>query len=176
MEYEKILRSGQLIVARTDTIYGILALANDHRAVKAVYELKGRDYTKPCIILVGDSNEIPTLTPEQKRIYLLANAERPTSVIVSATIEPEWITRGTATVAYRLCTQEELRTLLQESGPVIAPSANPQGLPPARTAKEAKDYFADRVAAYIDGGEVPSSTPPSRIMQFIGKQLVHVAR
>lgn len=176
MEYEKILRSSQLIVARTDTLYGILALANDRQAVEAVYQLKGRDYTKPCIILVADINEIPTLTLEQKRIYMLANTERPTSVVVPATTEREWITRGTPTVAYRLCLHEDLRSLLQRSGPVVAPSANPQGLPPAQTVEQAKAYFANRVVAYIDGGEVPVSTLPSHIVRFEGSQLIHIAR
>jgi len=40
------------------------------------------------------------------------------------------------------------------TGPLIAPSANPEGLPPARNLEEAKGYFGDSVDMYMDGGEI----------------------
>src|SRR5262249_2684247 len=36
--------------------------------------------------------------------------------------------------------------------PVTAPSANPPGAVPPRTLAGARDYFGDRVAAYVEGG------------------------
>lgn len=175
MDYVDKLRKGELIVARTDTIYGLLASARNQAAVEKVYTLKGRDFTKPCIVLVAHVADILTLTRQQQKLYEQANALRPTSVIVPATIEPAWITRYTESVAYRVCREPRLRQILQQTGPVIAPSANPQGLPPARTIDEATQYFGHKMI-YIDGGEVPLHTPPSRLMQFKDNKLVHVAR
>lgn len=60
---------------------------------------------------------------------------------------------------------EFLKKVVQAVGPVIAPSANPEGLEPARTIEEAKAYFGDEVDIYIDGGEVPAEVQASRIIQ-----------
>ena len=60
---------------------------------------------------------------------------------------------------------EFLKKVVQAVGPVIAPSANPEGLEPARNIKEAKAYFGDTVDAYIDGGEVPEGVHASRIIK-----------
>lgn len=175
MNSTQTLLNDECIVARTDTIYGLLARAASQSAVENVYTVKGRDFTKPCIVLVADVSEVPHLSAQQQSIYHAANLERPTSLIVPASTEPSWITRGTPTVAYRVCTEPSLRQVIQQTGPLIAPSANPQGKPPAQTIAQAKKYFLDNVALYVDGGQV-SDTAASRLMQFEGNQLRHVAR
>ncbi|MEK7089665.1 MAG: Sua5/YciO/YrdC/YwlC family protein [Patescibacteria group bacterium] len=45
-----------------------------------------------------------------------------------------------------------LRSLLKQTGPLVAPSANPEGEMPARTIREAKKYFGNRVDFYVDSG------------------------
>lgn len=61
---------------------------------------------------------------------------------------------------------EGLRELLRQTGPLIAPSANPEGAPPARTISEAEAYFGDGVDIYVDGGEVPLDINPSRLLRL----------
>src|SRR5262249_7088265 len=39
--------------------------------------------------------------------------------------------------------------------PLTAPSANPPDAEPPRTLGDARDYFGDAVAAYVDGGPLP---------------------
>ena len=34
------------------------------------------------------------------------------------------------------------------------------------TTEEARKYFADSIDLYIDGGEVPADTPPSRLVRI----------
>jgi L-threonylcarbamoyladenylate synthase len=58
----------------------------------------------------------------------------------------------------------KLRSLLKKTGPLAAPSANPEGLPPAKTIKEAKKYFRDRVDFYLDAGRLDSR--PSAILSL----------
>ena len=53
------LLAGSLIVAKTDTIYGILARAVDPDAVSKLYLAKNRNPQKSCIILVSDIDHIP---------------------------------------------------------------------------------------------------------------------
>jgi L-threonylcarbamoyladenylate synthase len=66
---------------------------------------------------------------------------------------PEYLHRGTHTLAFRLPDDAELISFLKESGPCIAPSANPDGSPHAETIKNAREYFGDHVDFYKDGNE-----------------------
>ena len=78
------LTSANLVVLRTDTIYGIVASATNCRAMEHLYRAKHRPTNESCIILVANISDIPGLTPTQRQHYLQLNAERPTSIIVSA--------------------------------------------------------------------------------------------
>lgn len=159
----EVLANGGIAVVRTDTIYGLIARASKKRAVEKVYEVKHRDPSKQCILLIPGSG---TVREHSQTIAKYSSLDQPpTSVIVPAKDEHEWLLRGGDTLAYRVVRDEFLKKVVQAVGPVIAPSANPEGLPPARTVEEAKAYFGDEVDIYIDGGEVPENTPPSRIIQ-----------
>ena len=50
------LLEGEIIVAKTDTIYGILTRAEDEKAVKGLYNIRHRSPEKSCIILVANLN------------------------------------------------------------------------------------------------------------------------
>lgn len=159
----EVLANGGIAVVRTDTIYGIIARVSKKRAVEKVYEVKHRDLSKQCIVLISGSGSV------REHSALIAKYsspdQPPTSVIVPKTNEHEWVLRGGDTVAYRVVHDEFLKKVVQAVGPVIAPSANPEGLPPARNITEARAYFGDEVDVYIDGGEVPESVQASRIVR-----------
>lgn len=78
----------------------------------------------------------------------------------------EYLHRGTKTLAFRFPKKKSLVNLLEKTGPLVAPSANPQGLPPASTAKEAKAYFGETVDFYISGGKPRKK--PSKIVRISG--------
>ena len=44
---------GKVICFPTDTVYGVGALIDDIDAIKKIYNLKNRDYSKPLAILTG---------------------------------------------------------------------------------------------------------------------------
>ncbi len=69
---------------------------------------------------------------------------------------------------------KKLFSLLQKTGPLVAPSANPQGLTPASNIKEAKKYFGDRVDFYIAGGTLISK--PSTIIKINKNGEIEVLR
>ena len=54
----KSIKSGNLIIFPTDTIYGIAADANDDLAVKKIYDLKERNSNKPIAIFLKNISEI----------------------------------------------------------------------------------------------------------------------
>lgn len=163
-----------IAVVRTDTIYGIIALASKQRAVEKVYAAKRRDPSKQCIILIPGSGSVREHSATIAKYS--APDQPPTSIIVPATNEHEWLLRGGNTIAYRVVRDEFLKKVVQAVGPVIAPSANPEGLPPARTIEEAKAYFGDMVDVYIDGGEVPEEVQASRIIEVRADNSIAVVR
>jgi L-threonylcarbamoyladenylate synthase len=157
------LKAGGAVVIRTDTLYGIIALASHQAAVEKVYEIKHRNPAKQCIVLINDASDVPAY---EQFIRDYSSTEQPTSVIVPASTEPEWLLRGGDSIAYRVVNNEVLRAVIARVGPVIAPSANPEGEPPAATIDEAKAYFGEAVALYVDGGAVPADVSASRIVQI----------
>jgi L-threonylcarbamoyladenylate synthase len=88
------------------------------------------------------------------------------SIILPSENAPDWLMRGNASVAYRIPDDPALRRLIAQTGPLIAPSANPEGMPPALTIKEARAYFGETVDFYVNGGEVADDTP-SRLYRLL---------
>ena len=54
----KVLETGEVIATPTDTIYGIAALANTTKAIHKLYNIKGRDQSKPISICVANIEDI----------------------------------------------------------------------------------------------------------------------
>ena len=162
-EIEKILLSGGIGVLRTDTLYGLVAVAEDRAAVERVYALKSRDETKSPIVLIASIDQVfDTIdTPASLDSYWPGKV----SIVLPSVTAPSWIQRGNHSVAYRLPDDMALQNLLETTGPLIAPSANPEGSTPASTITEAIAYFGDAVDFYVDGGTV-TDTAPSRLIRI----------
>ncbi|MDE2399545.1 MAG: L-threonylcarbamoyladenylate synthase [Patescibacteria group bacterium] len=162
----KVLQDNGVVVMPTDTLYGIVGKALSSDAVERIYVIRKRAPQKPCIILIGEINELEkfsiTLSSEQKEklkeYWSFDNLEdrpAPISIVLDCPNDRfTYLHRGTNTLAFRLPYQKELQNLLLKTGPLIAPSANLEGLPPARNIFEAKEYFGNLINLYIDGGEL----------------------
>ena len=55
-----ILKIGEILGFETDTVWGLGCLPNDSAAVDKIYEIKGRDRSKPLILM---SNDLETTLP-----------------------------------------------------------------------------------------------------------------
>lgn len=159
------LQRGGVVLARTDTIYGLLARAEDQTAVERIYTLKGRDPEKSPITLISNLEQL--YDPASQAIQEVIAGYWPgrVSIIVPSRHAPEWVRRHNDSVAYRLPDYPALQQLIDQVGALIAPSANPEGLPPARTIAEAINYFGDDVDLYVDGGEVPTDVQASKLLR-----------
>ena len=160
------LKNGQLIIAKTDTIYGILAAANSKKAVEKLYEVKQRPLNKPVIILVADIDDVPNLTPSIKREYQEISKNRPTTIVTK--VNPDLLPhlpRNGGTLAFRVVPESPLAELIRTAGLLVAPSANPSGEKPANNITEAINYFHELVPIYVDSGEV-ADTQPSQIVRI----------
>ncbi len=152
-----VLKQGGVVVMPTDTLYGIVGSALNIKTVERIYSARKRNPEKPCIILIGDMKGVAEfgigLTLEQTKE--IEKFTLPTSFILDCGEEKfAYLHRGTKTLAFRIPADKDLRNLLKETGPLVAPSANIEGLPPAKNIEEAKQYFGDKVELYVDGGEI----------------------
>lgn len=65
-----ILKNHGVLAVPTDTIYGLAALVSSEQGVRRIYQIKGRAFTKPLAISVGNVDDLftwskPTLTKER---------------------------------------------------------------------------------------------------------------
>ncbi len=153
----EVLKNGGVAVMPTDTLYGIVGQAENKSVVERIYKIRKRAPEKPCIILIEKLSALKkfsiALTKAEEKTIKEYN--EPTSFIFDCPSEKfAYLHRGTKTLAVRLPASLELRELLMRTGPLIAPSANPEGYPPAANIEEAKNYFGDTVDLYIDGGVI----------------------
>ncbi len=148
------LIAGKIGILRTDTLYGLVCQTGNESAVERIYRLKNRDNNKSPIILIADQQQLFDTPSHVATEFLETVWPGRVSVVLPSANAPYWVQRGNESVAYRLPDDIALQTLLAQTGPLIAPSANPQGLLPARTIEQAIAYFGDEVDFYVDGGEV----------------------
>lgn len=144
----------------TDTIYGLVGSALSQRAVKRIYKVRKRNPKKPFIILISsikDLSHFGIRLDVKTRKFLENLWPGPVSVILACTDKQFFcLHRGANSLAFRLPKPQWLRKFLKKTGPLAAPSANPEGFTPAKTVKEAKRYFGSSVDFYVDVGKLES--------------------
>ncbi len=170
----KKIDQGGIGVIPTDTLFGVVGRAHDAAAVERIYALKGRDENKPFIILIDSIarlSEFGIALTETQRAYLASVWPGPVSVILPCPDERfAYLHRGTGALAFRLPKKRWLRSLINMTGPLVAPSANPQGMTPAATAREARRYFGAAVDAYAWG--LPRRGRASKIVSLVSGEPV----
>lgn len=164
----ELLRNAGVAVIPTDTIYGIVARAEDKQAVEDVYNIRGRHPGKPCIILISEIADVKAFGIDPNPYITTLNTHWPGPVsIILPCKHPElaYLHRGTNSLAFRLPDVKWLRDLLHNTGPLVAPSANTEGNPPAVTIAEAKHQFGDRVGYYLGHGKIHGK--PSTVISLL---------
>jgi len=155
-------------ILATDTMYGIVGSAFDKEAVERIYRLRKRNLKKPMIILIGAVNDLKKFgivtTPAIKKILKKVWPGRVSVVLPCPPKKFAYLHRGTKTLAFRLPKPHWLRGLLMKTGPLVAPSANIQGKPPAQTMRAARKYFGSTLDFYVDAGRLDSK--PSTLISI----------
>ncbi|HSW80596.1 MAG TPA: L-threonylcarbamoyladenylate synthase [Candidatus Saccharimonadales bacterium] len=158
------LKNGAVGVIPTDTVYGLVCSAADEGTVKRLYALKHRDH-KPGTVVAASVDQLVDLGI--KRRYLTAVEQFwPGAVSVEIAHHLDYLNGNTGRQAFRIPADENLRKLLEQTGPLLTTSANLPGKPTSNTVKEALDYFGEKVSFYVDGGDL-SGRPPSTIIRII---------
>ena len=161
------LKSGGVGVIATDTIYGIVGQALDETVVERIYKLKQRQLSKPFIILINSLADLESFgikLSDKESNEIMKFWPGPVSVILNCEFSKFiYLHRGGNTLAFRMPAIDWLRDIIQSTGPLVAPSANPEGLAPADTIKQAKNYFGTKIDFYKSG---KTTSRPSKIIQI----------
>ena len=178
-EAAKIIKRGGIVIFPTETVYGIGANALNENAVKRIYEIKKRDFSKPISLLVSDFDMIEKVAKDITDIeYKIMKAFFPgplTIILKKKDIIPDIVTAGSDTVGIRMPEGDTARELVKLAGvPIATPSANISGKKSGTNIKDIMNDFDGKVDLYIDGGESKLGIASTIVKIVDGK--VHILR
>lgn len=129
----RALKSGELAILPTETVYGLFANALDEQAVSRLYAVKGRPTEKALNLNVSSLDDILKFSKNQPP-YLEKMVQKflpgPLTIILEAAKEvPEWIHIGKTTVGFRMPDVEVTQEIIKAIGVLVGPSANLTGSP-----------------------------------------------
>ncbi|MFL5959391.1 MAG: L-threonylcarbamoyladenylate synthase [Gaiellaceae bacterium] len=147
------LRAGQAVILPTDTVYGLCALP-EHEDV--LYELKGRDRSKPVALLAADVDALLGAAPGLDRSLLERYLPGAYTLVFEAV--------GVRVPDLPPSGAEVVRAV----GVVAATSANLSGGPDPRLVEEVPEEIRSACGAIVDAGELPGV--PSTVIDLTGPE------
>lgn len=152
------LRSGDLLILPTETVYGLAADAGNAEAVAKIFEAKGRPRFNPLISHVADAVAAERIAVFDQAARKLAEAFWPGPLTIVASCRDtaavsDLARAGLDSVAVRVPGHARAREVLAAfGGPVVAPSANRSGRPSPTTFADAMEETGAFASAAVDGG------------------------
>lgn len=180
MAVECLSRSNGVIVVPTDTTYGVICRLDRLEGVERIYELKGRDRSKPLIILASDTESVLPFIDGKDLVTKLGEKFWPGALTVVAKASsrvPKEIMSGGLTVGVRVPDHKALRTLLAlvPDGAVASTSANLSGAPTPKVISEVIASLTDRVDYFFPDCDEPPAGTESTIVD-VSSQTPRVLR
>jgi len=165
------VKSGELVVFPTDTVYGVGADAFTAHAVNALQNARSTERRVPPPVLVGSRHTLDGLVYSlPKAARELADAFWPGALTIMVEHSPslQWDLGDTGgVVAVRMPLHPVALEVLREVGPMAVTTANKIGQPPPVTAEEARDQLEYAVRIYLEAGEA-ADPAPSTIVDVTG--------
>jgi L-threonylcarbamoyladenylate synthase len=127
----KVLRSGNVILYPTDTIWGIGCDATNREAIRRIYQIKKREDSKSMIILVADERDVLqyVAAPDLSVFDFIEEQTRPTTIIFGHAVGlPDSLIAEDGSIAIRIARDEFCRHLMKRlRKPIVSTSANISG-------------------------------------------------
>jgi L-threonylcarbamoyladenylate synthase len=147
------LRAGRAVVLPTDTVYGLCTLP-EHQGV--LYELKGRDRSKPVALLAADVDALLAAVPGLDRSVLGQYLPGPYTLVFGE-------------VGVRVPNlPQEANAVVRAVGAVAATSANLSGGPNPRRVEDIPEEIRAACGAIVDAGELPGLA--STVIDLTGEE------
>lgn len=142
-DLNKKLQSGGVIAFVTDTVWGLGCLPDSKKGVDRIYEIKGRDRSKPLILMSNDTKYllpyVKTISPAVENLMEKFFPGALTIVTEKSEKTPDYITSGMNTIGIRIPDNYFFKLLCSKiQGHVLATtSANLSNHPSSKTYEEA---------------------------------------
>jgi L-threonylcarbamoyladenylate synthase len=161
-EAVRVLENGGVIGYPTDTTYGIGCAISDSEAVNKVFELKGRDFTKPLSVAFSSIEMAKNYVelPERYEKILQKYLPGPYTFLIKKNDQiNDKITAGLPKVGVRIPDHALMLNIIEELGePIITTSANLSGEPDVIKSDDLKVKVD-----FIVRGECPIGVPSTLI-------------
>src|SRR5699024_3445348 len=158
-EIKSIFENGGLIAIPTETVYGLGADARNDKAIKQIYEAKGRPSDNPLIVHIYDLKQLQPFTNDiTDEIKLLMNHFWPGPISYILPLKKgylcESVSGGLTSIAVRMPSHPIGRQILQfVDMPIAAPSANISGRPSPTTFEHVYSDLNGRINGIINGDQ-----------------------
>jgi len=154
----ELLRTGEVIVLPTETVYGLAANALDAKAVLKIFDVKGRPANNPIIVHVAGVEMAKRCVANwPASADKLAKAFWPgplTLVLPRAGEIPGIVTAGGATVGVRWPSHPFIQAVIRECGfPLAVPSANLSGCVSPTNVEHVRKQLGGKISLIVDGGQ-----------------------
>ncbi|ELY55641.1 L-threonylcarbamoyladenylate synthase [Natronolimnohabitans innermongolicus] len=150
------IEAGELVVYPTETVYGLAGAALDADAVERVFEVKGRDRSKPISVAVPS---VPSAlqhvrATERERRFMATFLPGPVTVLCRRREDvPDALTAGNDRVGVRVPDHDLALALCERAGtPITSTSANVSGRESVRRLEDLDPEIRDAAAVVLDGG------------------------
>ncbi|WP_049899122.1 L-threonylcarbamoyladenylate synthase [Natrinema sp. J7-1] len=156
------IESGALVVYPTETVYGLGGAALEPEPVERVFEVKGRDRTKPLSFAVPS---VPSAlqyvrATDRERRFMATFLPGPVTVLCRRRAAvPDELTAGRERVGVRIPDNDLALALCERAGtPITATSANVSGRESPRRLDELDPEIREAAAVVLDGGRPDGGT------------------
>ncbi len=155
---KQLLLSSELVAMPTETVYGLAAIGTDSKAVKKIFEAKGRPSDNPLIAHVHKDYDITRLVNvKHDYVYKLMQRFTPgplTLVFDSKGVVCSEAVCGGDTLAIRIPAHQGCQQLLRAvDAPLVAPSANLSKHTSPVKASHVYDDLQGKILLILDGGK-----------------------
>ena len=156
----EIINDGGVIAFPTDTYYGLGANPFNKNAIRRIFEIKSRQYSKPLLLLISSQDQLSELAQNISReANQLISRFWPaplTLVFNAVSTLPDILTAKTGKVGVRLPGNDWTRRLVETAGsPLTGTSANKENGKNPKTAQEVLNTFGKKIDLIIDPGPAP---------------------
>lgn len=170
-----LLRDAGLVAFPTDTVYGLAAAIDEPRAIRRLFETKGRPEEKAVPVLLADLsalNQVASdVSPEMARLAEVFWPGPLTLVVPKLDWLPAELS-ALATIGVRVPDHPLALALLRATGPLAVTSANRSAGPDCLTAQAVMEQLEGKIELVVDGGRVPGGKPSTVVSLEAGELIV----
>lgn len=175
-----ILKRGQVLAYPTEAVWGLGCDPYNQHAFEQILTLKNRPIEKGVILIAASLAQVEPFLAGLSAVQIarmqqswdISEQQQATTWLVPLTqAVPAWISGQHDRVAIRVTSHPLVRKLCNGFGAaIVSTSANPAGLPPAKSHADIQQYFGEQLA--VLDGPLGQSRAPSKIRDIVSGQVL----